>query len=82
MSIFHVKVVEGGKIAIPAALRRKYGFEVGKTLVVDDTPNGVTIRTLDDAVAAAQAIVARFVPPGYSLSDELIADRRAEAERE
>ena len=30
----------------------------------------------------AQAIVRRFVPPGVSLSDELIADRRAENARD
>lgn len=82
MSTFHVRVVEGGKIVIPAALRRKYGFEVGKTLVVTDEADGVTIRSLGDAVAAAQAIMRRFVPPDRHLSDELIAERRAEAERE
>lgn len=82
MSTFHVRVVEGGKIVIPAALRRKYGFDVGKTLVVNDSPGGVTIQSLDDAVAAVQAIMAKFVPADVSLADELIADRRAEAARE
>jgi bifunctional DNA-binding transcriptional regulator/antitoxin component of YhaV-PrlF toxin-antitoxin module len=79
MSTFHVRVVDGGKIVIPAALRRKYGFEVGKTLVVDDASGGVTIRSLDDAVAAAQAIMAKVAPQSRRLSDEIIADRRAEA---
>ena len=82
MSSFHVKVVEGGKIAIPAALRRKHGFDVGKTLVVDDVGGSVTIRTLDDAVAAAQAIMAQVASADRVLSDELIAERRAEADRE
>lgn len=82
MSSFHVRVVEGGKIVIPAALRRKYGFEVGSTLVVDDTPDGVTIRTLDDAVAAAQAIMAGVAPQERRLSDEIIADRRSESGRD
>lgn len=78
---FHVKVVDGGKIVIPAALRRKYGFEVGKTLVVDDSPRGgVTIRSLDAAVAGAQAIMAKVVPANRSLSEELIAERRAARE--
>jgi len=62
MSSFHVRVFEGGKIALPAALRRKHGFEVGQTLVVNDGPSGITIRTLDEAVAAAQAIMARVAP--------------------
>jgi bifunctional DNA-binding transcriptional regulator/antitoxin component of YhaV-PrlF toxin-antitoxin module len=82
MSTFHVRVVDGGKIVIPAALRRKYGFEVGKTLVVDDGDGVVTIRSLDDAVAAAQAIMARVAAPDRRLSDEIISERRAEARRE
>ena len=82
MPSFHVKVVEGGKIASPAALRRKHGFEVGKTLVVDDVDGKVTIRSLDDAVAAVQAIMSRVAPPDRMLSDELIAEWRAEAARE
>ncbi|HEV7159396.1 MAG TPA: AbrB/MazE/SpoVT family DNA-binding domain-containing protein [Caulobacteraceae bacterium] len=79
---FHVKVVEGGKIVIPAALRRKHGFGVGDTLVVEDRPEGVTVRSLDEVIGAAQAIVAKFVPANVSLVDDLIAERRSEAERE
>ena len=82
MSTFHVRVIDGGKIVLPAALRRKHGFDVGKTLVVEESTGGVTIRSLDDAVAAAQAIMAKVAPAGRVLSDELIADRRAEAARE
>ena len=82
MAAFHVRVVEGGKIALPAAMRRKYGFEVGQTLVVSETSGGLAIRSLDDAVAAAQAIMAKVAPADRMLSDELIAERRAEAARE
>jgi bifunctional DNA-binding transcriptional regulator/antitoxin component of YhaV-PrlF toxin-antitoxin module len=82
MAAFHVRVFEGGKIVIPAAVRRKHGFAVGQTLVVEDTVSGVTLRSLDDAVASAQAIMAKLAPPERRLSDELIAERRAEAARE
>jgi bifunctional DNA-binding transcriptional regulator/antitoxin component of YhaV-PrlF toxin-antitoxin module len=82
MDTYHVRVVEGGKIVLPAALRRKHGFQVGDTLVVEDKPQGVTILSLREAVAAAQAIVAKYVPADVSLVDELIADRQAEAARE
>ncbi len=82
MSTFHVRVIDGGKIVLPSALRRKYGFEVGKTLVVEDSSGSVTIRSLDDAVAAAQAIMAKVAPVSRVLSDELVADRRAEAARD
>ena len=76
---YQVKIVEGGKIALPAALRRKHGYAVGQTLLVDEGDHGLRIRSLDDALARAQAIVARLAPPERCLSDELIADRRREA---
>ena len=82
MDTFHVRVVEGGKIVLPAALRRKHGFAVGDTLVIEDRPDGTKIQSLDAAVAAVQALVASFVPADVSLVDELIAERRAEAARE
>lgn len=39
-------------------------------------------RERQSAIAKIQAMVRRYVPEGKSLVDELIADRRAEAERE
>ena len=39
-------------------------------------------QQVPDAIAKIQAIVRRYVPEGHSLVDELIADRRAEAQRE
>ncbi len=77
MAAFHVRILEGGKIVIPAAVRRKHGFAVGQTLVMGDTAAGVTLRLLDDAVGSAQAIMAEAAAPERRLSDELIAERRA-----
>lgn len=82
MSAYHVRIIEGGKIVIPAVLRRKHGFAVGQTLVVQDSDNGVTIHSLDEAISHAQAIMAKIAPPDRVLSDELIADRRRETARE
>ena len=82
MPTFRVRVGAGGKIVLPTAIRRKHGFDVGKTLVVEDSAGGVTLRSLDDAVAAAQAIMAKVAPPDRVLSDELTVERRAEAARD
>jgi bifunctional DNA-binding transcriptional regulator/antitoxin component of YhaV-PrlF toxin-antitoxin module len=79
MPAFRVRVIEGGKIVLPAAIRQKHGFDVGKTVVVDDSSGVVTVRTLDDVVAGAQAIMAKVASPDRILSDELIAERRAAA---
>lgn len=76
---FQVTLVEGGKIVLPAALRRKHGYTIGQRLLVDDTADGLRIRSLDDVVARAQELVARIAPADRIFSDELIADRRRDA---
>jgi AbrB family looped-hinge helix DNA binding protein len=77
-----VKIIEGGKLVIPAAMRRELGIATGDTVVVDVTDGELRVRSLPTAIARAQAILRRYVPEGMSLADELIADRRREAERE
>ncbi len=77
MATFRVRVTDGGRIVLPGAVRRRHGFDVGTTLVIEESSAGVTIRSLDDAVAAAQAIMANIAPPERMLSDELILERRA-----
>lgn len=76
-----VKIIEGGKLVIPAAMRRALGIASGDTVLVGIEEGELRIRSLAKAVERAQAIVRRRVPAGVSLADELIADRRGESER-
>jgi len=77
-----VKIIEGGKLVIPAPMRRELGLTTGDTVVVDVADGELRVRSLPKAIARAQEILRRHVPEGVSLADELIADRRREAERE
>jgi AbrB family looped-hinge helix DNA binding protein len=78
-----VKIIEGGKLVIPAAMRRAMGVERGDTVVVELLPDGeLRVRSLAAAVKRAQTLVRGFVRGEGSPVDELIAERRAEAERE
>ena len=73
------KIGPGGRIVIPAPYRRELGLKDGD-LVILQLDNG-DIRIISPAVAGrrAQALVAKYVPEGVSLVDELIAERRREA---
>ena len=82
MNAQRVKVFEGGKLVIPAAMRRQLGISPGDTLLVSINDGELRVRSLATAVARAQALVRKYVPEGVSLVDELIAERRREAERE
>ena len=77
-----MKIVEGGKLVIPAAFRRRLGLSAGDTVMVELSDDGLHVRSLKAAVRMAQDIVREFSPEGVSLADDLIADRRTEADRE
>jgi AbrB family looped-hinge helix DNA binding protein len=76
-----VKIIEGGKLVIPARFRREMGIAPGDTVVVELADGELRIRSLSLAIKRAQAIVREFVPEDVSLADELIAERRAESNR-
>ncbi len=72
-----------GRIVIPAECRAAAGLRPGDELLVEAIGEGeLRLRTPEQAIKAAQAIVARGVPKDRDLVAELIAERRAEAERE
>ena len=82
MEAQRVRIIEGGKLVIPAAMRRELGINAGDTVMVDIDHGELRVRSINKALENARAILRRYVPEGVSLSEELIADRRAEAERE
>ncbi len=81
MNARHTRIVAGGKVVIPAVFRKALGFQTGDTVLVDVEKGALRIRPLGAAIAQAQAIAKRFAPERV-LSEELIAERRAEAARE
>ena len=82
MDAQRVKLIEGGKVIIPAPMRRSLGLATGDVVTIELDDGDIRIRTLDRALARARAIVRRHVPEGHSLVGELSAGRRAEAERD
>ncbi|MEP7335723.1 MAG: AbrB/MazE/SpoVT family DNA-binding domain-containing protein [Actinomycetota bacterium] len=79
---FRTRIGQGGRVVLPARLRAAAGLAVGDAVVVKLEDGTVRLVKLDEAIRRAQALVRRHVSPGRSLSDELIAERKAEAVRE
>lgn len=82
MATRSTKIVDGGKLVIPVSYRRELGIDVGDTVVMEIAEGELRVRSLDAAIANAQRLMRQLVPENVSLSDELIADRRAEAAHE
>jgi AbrB family looped-hinge helix DNA binding protein len=69
-----------GRVVIPAAIRKEMGLEGTVDLVFRYEDGTLTVETIEDAVAYVQSVVAHYVPSDGSLVDDLIAERRAEAD--
>lgn len=76
------KLVSGGRLQVPADIRRALDLGDGDTVTMRVVDGELRVLPTKGAIERIQAIVRRYVPEGVSLVDELIADRRAEAERE
>lgn len=81
---YHAKVIAGGKIVIPAELRRELGISDGDTLVIERDGDGtLTVKTYAQVVREVQDLFRAAVSPYEgSIVDDLIAERRREAARE
>ena len=77
-----LRVAEGGRIVIPAAVRKRLGVGVGSDLVVTVEDDHATLMNAKAARRRACARVRRYVGGAPSLSAELMAERKKEAERE
>lgn len=80
---YHAKVIAGGKIVIPADLRRELGIKDGDMVVIDRDPNGgMVVRTHAQVVREVQDIFRSFRDPHGSIVDDLLAGRREEQRQE
>ena len=80
---YHAKLIKGGKIVIPAELRREFGLQEGDTLVLERQGDSLVIKTYAQVVREVQAeFKALRGDHKGSVVDDLLAERRAEAARE
>ena len=76
-----VVVGQQGRIVIPAAVRADLELDPGTELRLRVEGGRIVLERPTDAIAALKALGAQ-IPRGRSLVDELLAERRAEVERE
>ena len=82
MSAQRLKLGENGRISIPAAYRHELGLRPGDELLIHLEEGGIRVTSPKLALERARRMIDRYVQTDDSLVDSLIADRRAEAERE
>lgn len=72
-----------GRLVIPADVRRRLGLRAGSRLALTiDDDGSLRLRSYRTVAEATRGMLAGLVSEGASPVDELIAERRAEAQRE
>jgi AbrB family looped-hinge helix DNA binding protein len=76
------RIGEKGRVVIPASFREALEIKVGDEVELSIDDNEPRVSTLKTRLARAQQRLRRFIKPGRSLAEELIAERRETARHE
>jgi antitoxin PrlF len=77
-----LRVNQNGRVVIPAEFRKMLGIRAGDKVIARVVDDELRITTMRARIARAQQSVRKYIKPGRSLTDELIAERRREAQSE
>ena len=75
-----VAVTATGRMSLPAHIRKRLGLVGGGSVIVEETSDGVMLRTVSQAVAYAQALARRYTDgdPDSTVA-AFLANRRSES---
>lgn len=84
MNVHKGKIVSGGRLQLPADVRRDLGFEEGESVIMEIVDNELRVRSQRESIRRIQEWFKPYRPKEGEplLSNELIAERRREAENE
>ncbi len=76
------RVADGGRIVIPADFRKCLGIQEGDVVLIRLQDSEVRVVPLRQALVRARELTAQYISRDRSLAEELIGERRKDAERE
>ena len=82
MDTITVRIERSGRLLIPAVIRRKLNLKEGSEVLLRLDETGIQLSTREQALQRIRERLRRYIPEDRILSDELILERRAEADRE
>lgn len=75
-----VSVTPSGRMSLPADIRKRLGVAGGGALLVEETADGVILRTVAQSIAQAQALARQYTAGRSDVSvDAFIANRKADS---
>ena len=74
-----VRVMENGRIVLPAAIRKRLGLEKGGTVIVEVGEEKVTLRSVEQVLDKVKATFDKYADLPGTLVDDFLANRRADS---
>ena len=75
-----INITPNGRMSLPADVRKRLGLSGGGAVYLDETEDGVVLRTAGQAVARAQALAKQYTGCNPDASvDAFLARRREES---
>ena len=76
---FHVNITPNGRLSLPAELRKRLGLAGGGALLIEETDDGLILRTVAQSVAHARTLARKYTADKPEASvDAFLANRRVE----
>lgn len=73
-----INITATGRMSLPADVRKRLGLTGGGAVYLDETEDGVVLRTASQAVARAQALAKQYTGDNSDASVESFLARRRE----
>ncbi|RYF19475.1 MAG: AbrB/MazE/SpoVT family DNA-binding domain-containing protein [Oxalobacteraceae bacterium] len=73
-----INITPNGRMSLPADVRKRLGLTGGGAVYLDETEDGVVLRTANQAVARAQALAKRYTDGNPDASVDAFLYRRRE----
>lgn len=75
-----ISITPSGRLSLPADIRKRLGLVGGGSLIVEETPDGVILRTVAQSVAHARALARKYTADRPDASvDAFLAKRREDS---
>lgn len=75
-----VTITPNGRMSLPADIRKRLGLAGGGSLLVEETPDGVILRTVAQSITHAQALAKKYTAAKPEASvDSFLAKRREDS---
>ena len=73
-----INITPNGRMSLPADVRKRLGLTGGGAVYLDETEDGLVLRTANQAVARAQALAKKYTGENPDASVEAFLSRRRE----